>query len=155
MKNKRIIIANILTVIILLILYFWNEKQTGWDALGTSILTLMIIIPLIYFIFGIVSESSKTKFKYTYLLTGSIFIILFGYYWENRLYLGYTMFCIIPVFLGMATYEIVRLIKQKISVKKDIINKDEIKIDKIPIIITIILIILTVLYFIIFNTILL
>lgn len=148
MKNKRIIIANILTVIILLILYFWNEKQTGWDALGTSILTLMIIIPLIYFIFGIVSESSKTKFKYTYLLTGSIFITLFGYFWENRFYLGYTMFCIIPVFLGMTVYEIVRLIKQKVK-------KEKVNIDIIPVIISTILIVLCILYFLIFNIVLL
>lgn len=148
MKNKRIIISNILTIIILTLLYFWNKAQTGWEALGTGILTLMIIIPLIYFIFGIVSESSKTKFKYTYLLTGSIFITLFGYFWENRFYLGYTMFCIIPVFLGMTVYEIVRLIKQKVK-------KEKVNIDIIPVIISVILIVLCILYFLIFNIVLL
>ena len=148
MKNKRIIISNILTIIILILLYFWNTAQTGWDALGAGILTLMIIIPLMYFIFGIIVESSKTKLKYTYIVTASIFTIVFGYFWDNYFSVGYSAFCFIPVFLGMTVYEIVILIKQKVK-------KEKVNIDIIPIIISAILIILGILYFLIFEAVLL
>ena len=140
MKNKKIIIPSILTIIMLVILYFVNESQTGQKAFDMGILTLMFILPITYLLMGMIIQSSNTNLKYVYILISAISTVIFGYLWGEDLNILYVIICILPTFVGMTIYEIIKTIKQCIAAKKDLSKKEKINIDKIPIITTIILI---------------